>query len=119
MIDCTANGLPCKPDKITTNVYPSHGRNIIPDGSFIAVTAATRAAIPLYMAGRNRRRDFGMDQRFRMAYTDADSPAVFHLATELALLSITHIDRGRDRMDVFIKHCYIMPGDHHYLCGAQ
>ena len=94
MIDCTANGLPCKPDKITTDVHSYHGRDIIPDGSFITVTAAARAAIPLYVAGCNRRRDFGVDQRFRMADPDAHRPAVFHLAAELTLLSITHIYRG-------------------------
>ena len=86
---CPANLI-----KLLLHVDSYHGRNIIPDGPFSAVAAVHRAAFSLYVAGGNRRRDFGMDQRFRMADTDAHSAAVLHLATSFTFLPITHIYRG-------------------------
>jgi len=86
---CPANLI-----KLLLHVDSYHGRNLIPDGSFSAIAAVHRAAFSLYVAGGNRRRDFGMDQRFRMADTDAYSPAVLHLAAGFTFLAITHIYRG-------------------------
>ena len=111
---CPANLI-----KLRLNAYSYHGCYIIPDRSFSAVVAVHRAGVSLHMAGRNRRRDFGMDQRFCLADTDAHSPAVLDLATDFTLLAITYIYRGRDRMGVHIKHRYIMPGNHHHLRCAQ
>ena len=86
---CPANLI-----KLLLHVYSYYSRNIIPDGPFIVVLAVYGAAVSLYMAGGNRRRDFGMGQRFRMADTAAYRPSVFNLATKLTLLSLTYIYRG-------------------------
>ena len=86
---CPANLI-----KLRLHVYSYHGRNLIPDGSFSAIAAVHRAAFSLYVAGGNRRRDFGMDQRFRMADTYAHSAPVLHLAASLTFLPITYIYRG-------------------------